>query len=299
MLKKKYIYFITVILLPIIVVINYFLNNKLQTEFWVKIVVILSSFALSLISIVFYKIKNTFWQRLTFLGNIILCVAVSVLSIFSSYDLLYVFSSIASFKEFILSTKEMGMIIYVLVQMGQVMLLPIPSMIITLAGVAIYGPLLGSLLCSAGVLAGSYASFFIGKTFGFKLVSWVAGKESATKYADIINKRGKFFLIIAFLLPLFPDDILCLIAGITTMKFKHFFWIASITRPIGVICMSYFGGGYIIPFSGWGLYVWPFILLLAIVAVVVSTKYQPQMEKWIIDKLYKFNFSKKNKSKNT
>ena len=83
------------------------------------------------------------------------------------------------------------------------------------------------------------------------------------------------------------------------MKFKHFFWIASITRPIGVICMSYFGGGYIIPFSGWGLYVWPFILLLAIVAVVVSTKYQPQMEKWIIDKLYKFNFNKKNKSKNT
>lgn len=297
MLKKKYIYFFTILLLPIIVVINYLFNNKMQTEIWVKIVIIISSFLLSVLSIIFYKKNNTFGQRLTFLSNIILCVVISVLSIFSMYDLLHVFSSIATFKEFILSTKEMGMITYVLIQMAQVMLLPIPSMIITLAGVAIYGPLLGSILCSAGVLAGSYASFFIGKTFGFKLVSWVAGCENATKYADIINNRGKFFLVIAFLLPLFPDDILCLIAGITTMKFKHFFWIASTTRPIGVICMSYFGGGYIIPFSGWGLYVWPFILVLAIVAVVVSTKYQPQIEKWIIDKLYKLNINKKKNKK--
>lgn len=295
MLKKKYLYFITIILLPIIIVINYLFNNKIESEIWVKTIIIISGFLLSVLSFIFYKKKNTILERLTFLSNIILTIVVSVLSIFSKYNLLYVFSSIATFKEFILSTKQMGMITYVLIQMAQVMLLPIPSMIITLAGVAIYGPLLGSILCSAGVLAGSYASFFVGKTFGFKVVSWVAGVDNATKYADIINNRGKFFLIIAFLLPLFPDDILCLIAGITTMKFKHFFWIASITRPIGVICMSYFGGGYIIPFSGWGLYVWPFILILAIAAVIISTKYQPQIEKWIINKLYKLNFNSNKK----
>ena len=228
-----------------------------------------------------------------FVINLILSLVMVVSCLLSKYNLLVVFSSIASFKQFILSTKQMGMIIYVLIQMGQIMFLPIPSMIITLAGVAIYGPLLGSILCSIGVLLGSYFSFFIGKIFGFKLVSWVVGKNNALKYADIINKRGKFFLIIAFLLPLFPDDILCLIAGITTMKFKYFFSIATITRPIGVICMSYFGGGYIIPFTGWGLFVWPFVLIIAIIAVVVSTKYQPQIEGWVVGKLYKCKCEKK------
>lgn len=285
MLKKKYIYFLITILLPIIVVVNYIFNNKIQSENWVKIAIVALSAGLSVLSIIFFKNKKLFLQRLTFLSNIILAIAITTLSIFSKYNLLNMFSSIVAFKQFILSTGKMGRITYVLIQMGQVIFLPIPSMIITLAGVAIYGPFLGSILCSVGVLLGSYVSFCVGKTFGFKLVSWVAGCDNATKYAQIINDRGKFFLIIAFLLPLFPDDVLCLIAGITTMKFKHFFWIASITRPIGVICMSYFGGGYIIPFSGWGLYVWPIILVLAIISVVCSTKYQPQIERWIISKL--------------
>ena len=213
---------------------------------------------------------------------------------FNKYNMLHIFSSISSFKEFILSTKEKGMLVYIFIQFIQVLSVPIPSMIITLTGVAIYGPLLGSLLCTTGVLLGSYCSFFIGKIFGFKIVSWVAGYDTAVKYANIINDRGKFFLIIAFLLPLFPDDILCLIAGITTMKFKHFFWIALITRPIGVVCMSFFGGGYIIPFTGWGLFVWPLILIVVVFLVYYSTKYQPQMEKWILNKINKLNINKKN-----
>lgn len=293
MLKNRFIYYFTLIFLPILVLINYFINPNILHSQIMEIMLLVCTFLLSVFSFVFYLKKKTSLYRLLLVINIILVVIITVWTLFSKYDMLHVFSSIASFKEFILSTKEKGMLIYVLVQFIQVLSVPIPSMIITLTGVAIYGPLVGSLLCTTGVLLGSYCSFFVGKVFGFRLVSWIAGKENAVKYADIINKRGKFFLIIAFLLPLFPDDILCLIAGITTMKFKEFFWITLITRPIGVICMSYFGGGYIIPFSGWGLFVWPFILILAVVTVYVSTKYQSQIESWILTKITKT----KNKSK--
>ena len=293
MLNKKTLYFCISILLPVIVWVNYYLKFKNLNFGFIEIITIIISIVLSLLSMLFFNKNKVFLSRFLFVINLILSLVMVVSCLLSKYNLLVVFSSIASFKQFILSTKQMGMIIYVLIQMGQIMFLPIPSMIITLAGVAIYGPLLGSILCSIGVLLGSYFSFFIGKIFGFKLVSWVVGKNNALKYADIINKRGKFFLIIAFLLPLFPDDILCLIAGITTMKFKYFFAIATITRPIGVICMSYFGGGYIIPFTGWGLFVWPFVLIIAIIAVVVSTKYQPQIEGWVVGKLYKCKCEKK------
>ena len=238
------------------------------------------------------KNKKSF-SKLLFVLNIILCLIISAWTIFSKYEMLQVFSSIASFKQFILSTGQKGMFIYVLIQIIQVLFVPIPAMIITLTGVAIYGPLLGALLCSLGVLIGSYGSFLIGRMFGSKLVVWIAGEQNAKKYANLINNRGKFFLIIAFLLPLFPDDILCLIAGITSMKFNHFFWIALITRPIGVFCMSYFGGGYIIPFTGWGLFVWPFILIFAIAIIIVLTKFQPQIESWILMQLSKLSFKKK------
>ena len=177
--------------------------------------------------------------------------------------------SVDGLKKFILSTKEKGVYVYILIQAAQVIILPIPAAIICIVGSLIYGPFLGGLYCSIGVLVGSFISFILGKTFGYRIVAWIAGKENTDKYSEIIRKRGGFFLFLAFLLPMFPDDILCLIAGITNMKFKTFAWITIITRPIGVICMSYFGGGHIIPFSGWGLYVWSILLVIIVGAAVI------------------------------
>jgi len=146
---------------------------------------------------------------------------------------------------------------------------------------------LGGLFCSIGVLVGSYISFIIGKLFGYRLVSWIVGKSKANKYADIIRKRGGFFLCLAFLLPMFPDDILCLISGITNMKFKTFFIATLITRPIGVFVMSYFGSGNIIPFNGWGIYVWSAILVVAIILVIFIYKYQEKMQTYIMRKVFR------------
>ncbi|HBP44119.1 MAG TPA: hypothetical protein DD621_05615 [Clostridiales bacterium] len=289
MLKSKFIYYILLILLPLLTlftIINYFNVTKFSI---VWLIIAISSIILAILSFIFYKKSKQIPSRLFFVTDIIIFVVSFVIFILNKYDMLEVFSSVATFKEFILSTKSKGMIIYVLVQYLQVLFVPIPSMIITLTGVAIYGPTIGSLLCATGVLLGSYSSFFIGKVFGAKIVQWIVGKDNAIKYADLISKKGKFFLIVAFLLPLFPDDILCMIAGITSMKFKDFFWIALVTRPIGVVCMSFFGGGYIIPFTGWGLFVWPFIIILAIAAVIIMTKYQENIESWIIARLPKFS----------
>ena len=185
------------------------------------------------------------------------------------------------------STKEKGILVYILIQIMQVIFLPIPAAIICIVGSIIYGPLLGAVYCSIGILIGSYISFFIGKTFGYKLVSWIVGKDNTEKYTKIIRKRGGFFLAIAFLLPMFPDDILCLISGITNLSFKQFFWITLITRPIGVIAMSYFGGGHIIPFSGWGIYAWMAILICVVTIIVITYKYQDNMQTFILNKIFK------------
>ncbi len=200
-------------------------------------------------------------------------------------NILYIFSSVSSFRDFILSTGGFGVLIYMTIQALQVVFLPIPAAVICLAGAVIYGPLLGSLYCSIGIILGSLLAFALGRTFGFRLVSWITGRQNALKYSQILNSKGKTFLPIAFLLPLFPDDILCLIAGITKMNLTYFTLVVCIFRPIGVVCMSYFGGGYIIPFSGWGLYIWGVIIAIMVVVVYFSYKYQSKIEEWVISKL--------------
>ena len=252
---------------------------------------------LYLTSIIFKWLKYYKISRFFYVLFITISIGLFGYIILYKLEIIDTISSITKLKNYILSTKEKGVFIYILLQMAQVIILPVPAAIICIVGSLIYGPLLGSIYCSIGIILGSFVSFWIGKTFGNKIVTWIAGAENTEKYSKIIRKRGAFFLIIAFLLPMFPDDILCLISGISNMKFKNFALITTITRPIGVICMSYFGGGHIIPFNGWGLYVWIILLIAFVFLVILMYKYQERMQNYILNKITK-NKNKRNNTEN-
>lgn len=217
-------------------------------------------------------------------------IAVGAIAYYALYtnNLLQIFISVNSFRDFILSTGSIGMLVYVIIEYIQVVLIPIPTILLTLAAVAIFGPLIAAILCTIAVLLASYTAFILGRRYGTKILTWAAGKEASEKYRKILNNRGPLFLTIAFILPLFPDDILCLTAGMTDMKFKQFFWISTLTRPISIFGICFFGSGSIIPFSGWGLYVWGMLLLLCILAFIFFPKIQARVEK-LLEKMLKKN----------
>ena len=262
----------------------------------IKVILLIGTNIIYFLSIVFKWFKMQKTSKILFVLYITLSLSIIGYTILSKYNIISTISSVESLKSYILSTKEKGIYVYILIQTAQVIILPVPAAIICVVGSLIYGPMLGGLYCSIGILIGSFVSFFIGKTFGYKIVAWIVGKENTDKYSDILRKRGAFFLAIAFLLPMFPDDILCLIAGITNMKFKTFAWVTTITRPIGVICMSFFGSGYVIPFTGWGVYAWIAILVLVVAIIFVTYKYQDKMQDFILNKVFKRKKSKKQKS---
>ena len=260
---------------------------------------IILKYTLLILVLITFLLSNTFTlfnlnklYKTSYVIFVLSCTCILIYSILYSLGIINTFSSVQSLKEYILSTKEKGIILYILIQCSQVIFMPIPAAIICVVGSLIYGPLLSGIYCSIGVLLGSYISFIIGKTFGYRIVSWIVGKDNTDKYSEILRKRGSFFLGIAFLLPMFPDDILCLIAGITKLKFSTFFWITLITRPIGVLCMSYFSSGSIIPFSGWGIYVWILIIVVALILTLLIYKYQDRMQNFVINKLFKNKKSK-------
>ena len=248
---------------------------------------------LILLTIVFNWLHLKILKKLAYCSYVITCICLIGYSVLYYFDILSIFSNVYTLKEYILSTREKGVIIYILIQLLQVVFLPIPESVICIVGSLIYGPLLGGIYCTIGVLLGSFISFFTGKIFGYKLVSWIVGKDNVDKYTELIRKRGEFFLGLAFLLPMFPDDILCFIAGITKISTKKFFWVTLITRPIGVICMAYFGSGKIIPFNNWGIFVWLGILVLVIVFTIIMYKWQDKIQDFILTKV----FQKKLKSK--
>ncbi|HBO48873.1 MAG TPA: hypothetical protein DD614_03480 [Clostridiales bacterium] len=295
-MTKKILYFLfnSLLLTAVFVCLTFIKVDNISSI--VKVILLIGTNIIYFLSIVFKWFKMQKTSKILFVLYITLSLSIIGYTILSKYNIISTISSVESLKSYILSTKEKGIYVYILIQTAQVIILPVPAAIICVVGSLIYGPMLGGLYCSIGILIGSFVSFFIGKTFGYKIVAWIVGKENTDKYSEILRKRGAFFLAIAFLLPMFPDDILCLIAGITNMKFKTFAWVTTITRPIGVICMSFFGSGYVIPFTGWGVYAWIAILVLVVAIIFVTYKYQDKMQDFILNKVFKRKKSKKQKS---
>lgn len=222
----------------------------------------------------------------------ILIVLTAIVVIFGGiYGLLVVtgwweyVNSVEKIRSLILGIGLYGRIIFVLLQFLQVTFLPIPASVLVIAGSLVYGPIQASLLSLSGILLGSALVFFLGKTFGKKLVVFMVGKESCNKWIKFLD-NGKYSYIIMMLLPFFPDDVLCLVAGVTNMSWPFFIVTQFLTRPVGVITTAYFSSGEIIPYHGWGLIVWGIIVVIALISIILTTKYKNQIEGFM-NKLFK------------
>ena len=186
-------------------------------------------------------------------------------------------NSVEKIKTLILSLGFYGRLFFVLLQFLQVTFLPIPSTITTLAGLLVYGPLQTSLLSLSGILLGSTFAFFLGRQFGRKIVTFMVGTESCKKWTKFLTE-AKYSFFIMMILPIFPDDILCLVAGLTDMSWAFFVITNLISRPLAVFSTCFLGSGDIIPYEGWGLVVWAILLIGVAVVLYLSFKYRKQIE---------------------
>lgn len=251
-------------------VISYIFLFHLPKYILVIIVALLATMGVSIACVNDIKHEAAFKALLTaIIGSAI------ILAIYIVLDLTGVLDKITSFevlKQFVLDTKQWGIIVFLLLTVFQVVVLPIPSMVTVLIGVAIYGALPAFILSTIGTIAGSLIAFMLGKIFGKKLVAWMVGKEKTEKYAELLNEKGRFAFILMMLFPCFPDDMLCLVAGISSMSYKYFITVICLTRPVMIAFYSFFGSGSIIPFSGWGIPVWIALFCFAFIAFLLLNK---------------------------
>lgn len=201
-------------------------------------------------------------------------------------------NSIEKLKTIVESGGVFSFIVFVLLQILQTTVLQIPAIFVTIAGTLVFGRWTAFILSFISVMIGSVIMFWVGRKAGRKFLNWLAGKEEADKWVERMS-HGKYLFFLMMLFPMFPDDILCVIAGFTNMSFGYFFITNLIARSIGIACTVFFGSGSVIPFTGWGLIVWGVIILLVATLFYLSVKYQKK-----IDEVVKqfFNRDKKKKS---
>ncbi len=188
-----------------------------------------------------------------------------------------------SLKAYLEKSGAWMSLLFILLQYFQVVLLPIPGIVSTLAGVALFGPFKALIFSLIGILLGSFTAFFIGRKLGNKAVSWLIGKDALQQWQKKLKGKDNFILTLMFLLPMFPDDILCFIAGLSCMTEKYFSIMIVVTRILAVTVNCY--SVDLIPLNTWwGLLIWG-VLLAALIIVFVSIyknldKIQDRFSRW-------------------
>ena len=117
--------------------------------------------------------------------------------------------------------------------------------------------------------------FLIGK-FGKKLAYKIIKKEEIMYIQNMVLNKAKIVLPIMFVLPGVPDESLCLIAGMTNMKYWYLMLVSAVYHSIeiGLFC-----------FVGSGIVDWPALSLIEWVVlinvIIIDIGYLFKLEKKI------------------
>jgi uncharacterized membrane protein YdjX (TVP38/TMEM64 family) len=245
---------------------------------------------ISVLSLIFMANDNKFIHKLTILVLSFIAVAFSVLYLLKISGIYDKIDSVEDLRNYVASFGYMAVVIYIIMNFLQVVVLPIPGIVAVGTGVALFGPLKTSIFSLIGILSGSIIAFFIGRYFGYKVVSWLIGKEELDKWLKRIENKDKLILTFMFLFPFFPDDVLCFVSGLSSMTTGYFIIMITVCRIISVFASAYSLNGSVIPFNTWwGITIWLLIVAFTIALTIFIYKKGDNIEKSFKNKLRRKN----------
>ena len=143
-------------------------------------------------------------------------------------------------QKFIMGFGTAAGIIFVLIQIIQVIIPVIPGGVSCVAGVIVFGAGMGFVYNYVGICIGSILVFLIAKRYGRALMVKMFDKKLIDKYESWTEKNGRFtkLFALAIFLPVAPDDFLCYLAGTTRMKLKTFTAVILLGKPLSIAAYS-------------------------------------------------------------
>lgn len=174
--------------------------------------------------------------RFTTIAGIILTIIASFVIAQSTY-----FRPGGGFNDLLLSLGLLAPVIFIIVQISQAVYPIIPMGLTNVIGNLVFGTWIGFLCNCIGMLIGSSINFYLGRRFGEHVVKAFISDEQYDKYISKLDDRKGFekLLIIGFILPVFPDDIFCMISGMSKLTYKKFMTYVVLCRPISLFVFTY------------------------------------------------------------
>jgi uncharacterized membrane protein YdjX (TVP38/TMEM64 family) len=157
-------------------------------------------------------------------------------------ELYNVFHNRHQLKGVISSFGAYSPLVYILVQVLQVVVAPIPGGAIEFLGGYLFGVKAGFLYSMIGVVLGSWVAFALARVFEKLAVEKFVSPRTRKKFDYLVGHEGVILSFLLFLIPGFPKDALCYLLGLTPMHLGIFLTISTIGRIPGTLMACLQGG---------------------------------------------------------
>lgn len=116
-------------------------------------------------------------------------------------------------------------IIFILLRSMAVIIPPIPGLVFDLAGIAVFGPVVGFIYAETGVVLGAMVAFYIARRFREPVVKRFVSLQKVNKWEQTVSEHKKFWTFVAIRLPTNAFfDYISYGAGLTKIKPFTFFF---------------------------------------------------------------------------
>jgi uncharacterized membrane protein YdjX (TVP38/TMEM64 family) len=166
---------------------------------------------------------------------------------------------------------------YILLQIIQVIVAPIPGGAIEFLGGYLFGVKAGFFYSMIGLILGSWMAFSLARIFEKLAVEKFVSPQTIKKFDYLVGHEGVILSFLLFLIPGFPKDALCYLLGLTPMHTGIFLFISTIGRIPGTLMACLQGG------KAFEHQYKTFLVLLGISALVILAFYiyHDEIHHWI------------------
>ena len=234
----------------------------------------------------------------------LVCITIGLYFLFKYLGI----TDISRLQSLIESAGVWGILVFVSLQVITTILLcfvPATSMTFITLGVILYGANYKTfLMCFSGVIISSIFMDLIGRFGGVKAIKWLVGESTYEQAKDLLKEKGMVYVPFMYLLPMFPDDAICMVCGATRIKFWLHLVYIILCRGIGCATivfgisflpkdlidnLTHFNWNYI------STHLWDYLVMITIIVfwIVVLFYIARKIDKWLSVKMVE----KRNKTK--
>lgn len=201
---------------------------------------------------------------------------------------------IATLQSYILDCGIWAWFVFLLIQISLTVVLcfvPGTSMTMITVGILCFGANWKTfILCFSGVILSSFIMDLIGRFGGSRVIIKLIGEDSYNEAMKLLDTKGLVYVPVMYLLPVFPDDAICMACG--AMKVKWWVHYIEIVLCRGIGCATIVFGINLLPeevTSFTSTNIWDYIVVITVLAfwVIILLWLARKIDKWLTKKLEK------------